>query len=113
MICDQIWDRPDGTYLAYIDASDKVISTRRGTIGSRKDRKLYDLDNNLICALCAYQFFQSMVEGQAVGCSSNWLAGLSSKRRPATGSCRTLPALHIDEARGAYGLTGARWEGLP
>jgi|GEM_PF-6338678 hypothetical protein len=67
MICDQIWDRPDGTYLAYIDASDKVISTKTGEpIGSRKDRKLYDLDNNLICALVPISSFQSMVEGQAL-----------------------------------------------
>ena len=43
-----------------------IVKPVKTPIGSRKDRKLYDLDNNLICALVPISSFQSMVEGQAL-----------------------------------------------
>ncbi|MGA9823577.1 MAG: hypothetical protein WBQ53_01880 [Methylocystis sp.] len=67
MIRGEIWDRPNGRYLAYIDDSDNLISTKTGaTIGTHKDGKLYNLDNDLIGALVPISSSQTSVEGQAL-----------------------------------------------
>lgn len=63
----EIWDRPNGQYLAYISDKDELISTKTGAaIGFHKDGTLYGTDNKVIGVLTLISSSQSSVEGQAL-----------------------------------------------
>jgi hypothetical protein len=67
MILGEIWDCPNGRYLAFIDKTNDLISTKTGAkIGTHKERKLYNLNGEWIGSIMPISSSQAQVEGEAL-----------------------------------------------